>query len=190
MARPRCSCQSTKDLDAAGTVTDLGPFDRSAWAWMRPSRWPNSIVPAVDGWPRCRLVSVWHPQGAGDAYRQLAGWFACRVRFGALVPAQQRDLCSLLDEMRLVKDPSELDTMRRAAQITLAPISARCSCRRACCAKARTYANTIWTPSCCTSSVAMVRNIRLMVPLLPPAPTPAFCITVPIPRRSAMASWC
>jgi Xaa-Pro aminopeptidase len=40
------------------------------------------------------------------------------VRFGALVPETQRDLCGPLDEMRLTKDASEQATMRRAAQIS------------------------------------------------------------------------
>jgi Xaa-Pro aminopeptidase len=41
-----------------------------------------------------------------------------RVRFGAMCPDQLRDLCGVLDEMRLVKDASEQATMRRAAQIS------------------------------------------------------------------------
>ncbi|MEN9624793.1 MAG: Xaa-Pro aminopeptidase, partial [Pseudomonadota bacterium] len=36
----------------------------------------------------------------------------------ALCPEQQRDLCSLLDEMRLVKDAHEQDIMRRASTIS------------------------------------------------------------------------
>ena len=65
---------------------------------------------------------VWYPFGTHKGLEtRIDSWLGglrARVRFGALVPAQQRDLCSLLDEMRLVKDPSELDTMRRAAQIS------------------------------------------------------------------------
>jgi len=41
-----------------------------------------------------------------------------RERSGALCPSTQRDLCTLLDEMRLFKDAQEQDTMRRAAQIS------------------------------------------------------------------------
>jgi Xaa-Pro aminopeptidase len=41
-----------------------------------------------------------------------------RVRYGTLCPEQQRDLCGLLDEMRLVKDAHEQDVMRRAGQIS------------------------------------------------------------------------
>ena len=41
-----------------------------------------------------------------------------RARAGVLCPAQQGDLCQLLDEMRLIKDPHELATLRRAATIS------------------------------------------------------------------------
>ncbi|RYY77654.1 MAG: Xaa-Pro dipeptidase, partial [Comamonadaceae bacterium] len=41
-----------------------------------------------------------------------------RVRFGALCPDEQRDLCGPMDEMRLIKDAHEQDVMRRAAQIS------------------------------------------------------------------------
>ena len=65
---------------------------------------------------------VWFPFGIHKGLEtRIDGWLAslrARVRYGALCPEQQRDLCSLLDEMRLVKDQSEQDTMRRAAQIS------------------------------------------------------------------------
>jgi len=41
-----------------------------------------------------------------------------RVRYGTLCPGVQQDLCNVLDEMRLVKDAHEQDTMRRAGQIS------------------------------------------------------------------------
>ena len=41
-----------------------------------------------------------------------------RVRYGTLCPGGQQDLCSVLDEMRLIKDAQEQDTMRRAGQIS------------------------------------------------------------------------
>jgi len=41
-----------------------------------------------------------------------------RVRYGAICPEEQRDLCGPLDEMRLVKDTFELDVMRKAAAIS------------------------------------------------------------------------
>jgi Xaa-Pro aminopeptidase len=52
---------------------------------------------------------------------RVAGWLnqvRARVRYGALCPEEQHDLCAVLDEMRLVKDAKEQDTMRRAAQIS------------------------------------------------------------------------
>ena len=41
-----------------------------------------------------------------------------RVRYGALCPDAQRDLCGPLDEMRLFKDAHEIGVMKRAAQIS------------------------------------------------------------------------
>ena len=41
-----------------------------------------------------------------------------RTRYGTLCPGAQQDLCTVLDEMRLIKDPQEQDTMRRAGQIS------------------------------------------------------------------------
>ena len=65
---------------------------------------------------------VWFPFGIHKGLEsRIDGWLGgvrARVRYGALCPEQQRDLCSLLDEMRLVKDLQEQDTMRRAAQIS------------------------------------------------------------------------
>ena len=66
--------------------------------------------------------AVWFPFGIHKGLEsRIDGWLGsvrARVRYGALCPEQQRDLCSLLDEMRLIKDPQEQDTMRRAAQIS------------------------------------------------------------------------
>ena len=65
---------------------------------------------------------VWYPFAIHKGLEtRVDGWLNAlrsRVRFGAMVPEQQRDLCVLLDEMRLIKDASEQDTMRRAAQIS------------------------------------------------------------------------
>ncbi len=65
---------------------------------------------------------VWYPFAihAGLAAR-VEGWLnqvRARVRYGALCPAQQDDLCTLLDEMRLVKDAHEQDIMRAASVIS------------------------------------------------------------------------
>ncbi|MEX1167942.1 MAG: aminopeptidase P N-terminal domain-containing protein [Hydrogenophaga sp.] len=66
--------------------------------------------------------AVWYPFAT---HKSLAGrvneWLdpvRARVRFGAVCPEQQRDLCGPMDEMRLIKDAHEQDVMRRAAQIS------------------------------------------------------------------------
>ncbi|MFV0681543.1 aminopeptidase P N-terminal domain-containing protein [Ottowia sp.] len=68
--------------------------------------------------------TVWYPFATHTGLEtQVDGWLQkvrVRARFGALVPEAQRDVCALLDEMRLVKDTHELDLMRRAAQISAA----------------------------------------------------------------------
>ena len=65
---------------------------------------------------------VWYPFATHEGLEgQIDEWLKkvrSRVRFGALCPETQSDLCGPLDEMRLVKDDSELATMRRAAQIS------------------------------------------------------------------------
>ncbi len=65
---------------------------------------------------------VWYPFATHKGLdSRINGWLQpvrARVRYGALCPEQQRDLCGPLDEMRLIKDPHEQDTMRRAAQIS------------------------------------------------------------------------
>jgi Xaa-Pro aminopeptidase len=66
--------------------------------------------------------TVWFPFATHVGLEQrVAGWLnqvRARVRYGALCPEQQRDLCSVLDEMRLFKDAHEQDIMRRAAAIS------------------------------------------------------------------------
>ena len=66
--------------------------------------------------------TVWFPFATHKGLEsRVEGWLQpvrARVRYGALCPDQQRDVCALLDEMRLVKDAHELATMRRAAQIS------------------------------------------------------------------------
>jgi Xaa-Pro aminopeptidase len=65
---------------------------------------------------------VWFPFAIHQGLEErVAGWLnqvRARVRYGALCPEQQRDLCAVLDEMRLVKDAHEQDIMRRAAAIS------------------------------------------------------------------------
>ncbi len=66
--------------------------------------------------------AVWYPFATHKGLEtQVDGWLQAvrrRVRYGALCPEQQRDLCGPLDEMRLFKDATEQATMRRAAQIS------------------------------------------------------------------------
>lgn len=65
---------------------------------------------------------LWYPFATHPGLEtRVDGWLArvrARVRFGALCPDQQRDLCAPLDEMRLVKDTHELAVMRRAGAIS------------------------------------------------------------------------
>ncbi len=67
-------------------------------------------------------ATVWYPFAIHPGLEsQVDGWLQkvrARVRYGALCPENQRDLCSILDEMRLIKDAHEIDIMRRAAQIS------------------------------------------------------------------------
>lgn len=67
-------------------------------------------------------ATVWYPFATHQGLEgRIDGWLKAvraRARFGALCPDTQRDLCSLLDEMRLIKDAHEQAVMRRAAQIS------------------------------------------------------------------------
>ncbi len=66
--------------------------------------------------------TVWYPFATHTGLAgRVDGWLntvRARVRYGALCPAQQSDVCTLLDEMRLVKDQHEQDIMRRASAIS------------------------------------------------------------------------
>jgi len=66
--------------------------------------------------------SAWYPfathSGLEARIQSAMQQLRDRVRYGTLCPGVQQDLCSVLDEMRLVKDAQEQDTMRRAGQIS------------------------------------------------------------------------
>jgi Xaa-Pro aminopeptidase len=66
--------------------------------------------------------TVWYPFATHAGLEsRVDTWLKAvraRVRFGALCPDSQRDLCGPLDEMRLIKDAHEIAVMRRAAQIS------------------------------------------------------------------------
>jgi Xaa-Pro aminopeptidase len=68
--------------------------------------------------------AVWFPfathKGLETRVDEWLGKVRAKVRTGVVCPSQQRDLCVVLDEMRLVKDASEQATMRRAAAISAA----------------------------------------------------------------------
>jgi Xaa-Pro aminopeptidase len=79
--------------------------------------------------------AVWFPFAIHQGLEErVAGWLnrvRARVRYGALCPEQQRDLCAVLDEMRLFKDAHEQDIMRRAAAISArAHVRAMQTCAR------------------------------------------------------------
>ncbi len=66
--------------------------------------------------------AVWFPFATHKGLEtRVDGWLGglrARVRYGALCPKSQHDLCGVLDEMRLIKDEFEVATMRRAGQIS------------------------------------------------------------------------
>jgi len=67
-------------------------------------------------------ATIWYPFATHKGLEgRIDGWLGAvraRARQGALCPEAQRDLCAILDEMRLFKDAHEQATMRRAAQIS------------------------------------------------------------------------
>lgn len=99
----------------------LGPADAPARLGVDAAFSVAELDAQMPGLIDARDV-VWYPFGIHPGLEtRIEGWLSglrARVRFGALCPDQQRDLCSLLDEMRLVKDAGEQDTMRRAARIS------------------------------------------------------------------------
>ena len=66
--------------------------------------------------------AIYSPIGADAAWdTRVNGWInqvRARVRSGVTAPREIRDVCGLLDEMRLVKGGEEIAVMRRAAAIT------------------------------------------------------------------------
>ncbi len=66
--------------------------------------------------------TVWYPFATHKGLEtKVDGWLQSvrsRVRFGALCPDEQRDLCSVLDEMRLIKDAHEIAILKRAGKIS------------------------------------------------------------------------
>jgi Xaa-Pro aminopeptidase len=94
---------STLGVDAAHSVQSL-----------------DSLLPTLLENQSC----VWYPFATHKSLETRSddwlGKVRAKVRTGVVCPSQQRDLCVLLDEMRLVKDASEQATMRHAATISAA----------------------------------------------------------------------
>ena len=79
--------------------------------------------------------AVWYPFGIHDGLEaRVAGWLTkvrARVRYGALCPERQQDLCTVVDDMRLVKDAHEQAIMRSAGEISArAHVRAMKSCAK------------------------------------------------------------
>jgi Xaa-Pro aminopeptidase len=108
--------------------------EREIWDGVRLG--PDAAIAALavhESWPSSALDSklpsyfenksvVWYPFATHkDLFSRIEAGLStvrARVRYGALCPEQQRDVCGILDEMRLVKDAHEQNIMRRAAQIS------------------------------------------------------------------------
>ncbi len=85
--------------------------------------------------------AVWFPFGSAELPLRIEAALAAirrRSHQGDECPTQQRDLAALLAEMRLVKDATELDTLRRAAAISA---GAHARAMRFCGARFRADAN-------------------------------------------------
>jgi Xaa-Pro aminopeptidase len=124
-------------IDANGRCTllcrDKNP-DREIWDGLRlgPAAAPAALgvddalaTDSLDSVLAARLANqaaVWFPFGVHPGLQtRVDGWLDAvrkRERLGVECPAAQRDLGPLLAEMRLVKDATEITTMRRAADIS------------------------------------------------------------------------
>ncbi len=140
-------------------------------------------------------ATVWWPFATHEGWAaRVEGWLGsvrARTRAGALCPSQQGDVCTLLDEMRLIKDAHELAIMRRAgADQRPCPHPRHAAQRTHAACRGKTAANTTWMPSCCTNSAKAVPKAWPMTPSSPPGRTPACCTTAPTKRRCAAAIWC
>ena len=69
-------------------------------------------------------ATLWYALGSdAELDARIQRWLGAvraQARAGVAAPGQARDLHAVLDEMRLVKDAHEIDTMRRAARISAA----------------------------------------------------------------------
>ncbi|MFO1233013.1 MAG: hypothetical protein U1E57_07475 [Paenacidovorax caeni] len=104
------------------------------------------------------------------------------------MPAQQGDLCTLLDEMRLVKDAHELDVMRRAAHISAGAMRAMQASAQMLRAgqEVREY---LENRAAARGFAATARSRWPTTASSPPVPTPR-AATAPTPPPCALANWC
>ena len=109
-------------------------LEREIWDGIRlgPQAAPNAL--GVDAaFPVAELdqriptllenkATVWYPFAIHQGLEgRIDSWLKsvrARARHGVLCPETQRDLCGILDEMRLFKDAHEQAVMRRAARIS------------------------------------------------------------------------
>ncbi len=137
---------------------------------------------------------VWYPFATHTGLVvQIDGWLQglrAKVRMGVHCPSEQRDLCALLDEMRLVKDAHEIDIMRRAGRISAqAHVRAmQCSARMLKAGQdVREYhldAELMHEFRRHGSQSVAYTSIVARVPM------PACCITAPMRLRFARVIWC
>ena len=84
----------------------------------------HSVATLAEEMPRLleNRSTVWYPFAIHAGLEsKVDGWLQkvrSRVRYGALCPDSQRDLCGPLDEMRLIKDAHEIAIMKRAGEIS------------------------------------------------------------------------
>ncbi len=119
--RSRLLCQP-KDLERE--IWDgirLGPEAAPAALGVDEAHSVDEVDALLPQWLE-NTRAVWWPFATHAGLEsRLDGWLRqvrARVRYGALAPEAQRDLCGILDEMRLIKDAHELSLMRRAARIS------------------------------------------------------------------------
>lgn len=109
---PDAACEAL-GVDAACAVTDL-----------------DRLMPELIG----NRHQLWWPFATHEGlHSRIEGWLQAvraKVRLGIAAPDGQRDVCAVLDEMRLVKDTHEITIMRRAGAIS-AEAHIRCMQRSA-----------------------------------------------------------
>ena len=97
---PEAACEAL-GVDAAHSVTELD------------TRMPQLMA---------NTQGLWWPFAThDDLHQRVEGWLQSvrnQARMGVAAPQSQHDACSVLDEMRLIKDAHELACMRTASRIS------------------------------------------------------------------------